>query len=80
MPTNPHTILSIKLIARFVLFFKRDETAPLHHPQNGHHNMLPAQQQPMMMDPYNRQPSTVDFDGRVVHSRSGDIIGKNSAV
>lgn len=60
----------------FVVFFKRDtETAPLHH-QNGHH-MLPAQQQ--HMDPY-RNPSTVDFDGRVVHSRSGDIIGKNSAV
>lgn len=27
-----------------------------------------------------KKNSSVEFDGRVVHSRSGDIIGKNSAV
>jgi len=27
-----------------------------------------------------KQNSTIEFDGRFVHSRSGEIIGKNSAV
>lgn len=27
-----------------------------------------------------KQSSSVEFDGRVTHSRSGEIIGKNSAV
>uniref|UniRef100_A0A1B0FGZ4 Uncharacterized protein n=1 Tax=Glossina morsitans morsitans TaxID=37546 RepID=A0A1B0FGZ4_GLOMM len=27
-----------------------------------------------------KQNSTVEFDGKFVHSRSGEIIGKNSAV
>lgn len=43
-----------------------DELEPLNTPINGHG---PA-----------KRDFSAEFDGRMVHSRSGDIIGKNSAV
>lgn len=43
----------------------RDEREPLNSP---------------MDDELMKKPLSVEYDGRSVHARSGDLIGKNSAV
>lgn len=51
-------------IHRFIIIFNREEE---NEPLNSPNGSI-------------KKNSTVEFDGRVVHSRSGDVIGKNSAV
>lgn len=64
----------MNLTYRFIILFNN------HDHQT---NCREDEKQPLSTSPTNsikKQPSSVDYDGHVVHSRSGEILGKNSAV
>lgn len=67
----------IKLSQRFFLIIHRDENEPLNIGGNGNG---PNNHSNGGSSIITKQNSLIEFDGRMVHSRSGDIIGKNSAV